>query len=111
MYTTKITLGNGAYGYLSLLTSEHNNTLRLKRLKRVNVRHGHGVNDNGNGKGNRKGPTLKSLTRSIAALATKFDKFNFPDDDDESSEKEEGTYNRSNAVLTHEIKKKKRGGN
>jgi hypothetical protein len=70
---------------------------------------------NGNEKGNGKGPTLKSLNRSIVALATKFDKFNLPndddDDDDESSEEEEGTSNHSNAALTHQSKKKKRGGN
>jgi hypothetical protein len=35
---------------------------------------------------------LKSLTRSIAKLATKFDKFNLPDDYDESSEEEEGRF-------------------
>jgi hypothetical protein len=45
-------------------------------------------------------------------LDTKFDKFNLPDDDDdETSEEEEGTSNRSNAALTHQIKKNKRGGN
>jgi hypothetical protein len=95
------------------LTPEQNNMLRLKCLKRGHVGNGHGGNGNGTGKGNGKGPTLKSLTRSIAALATKFDKFNFTDDDDddESSEEEEGTSNRSNADLTRQSKKKKRGGN
>jgi hypothetical protein len=46
-------------------------------------------------------------------LATKFDKFNLPndDDDDESLEEEEGTSKRSNTALTRHIKKKKRGGN
>jgi hypothetical protein len=53
---------------------------------------GHGGNGNGTGNGNGKGPTHKSLTRSIAVLATKFDKFNLQDDDDDkSSEEEEGT--------------------
>jgi hypothetical protein len=90
-----------------VLTPEQKNTLRLKRPKRGHVGNGHG----GNGKGNGKGPTFKSLTHSIAALATKSDKFNLPDDDDESSEEEEGTSNRSNADLTRQIKKKKRGVN
>jgi hypothetical protein len=95
------------------LTPEKKNTLRLKRLKRVHVGNVHGRGVNGNGKGNGKGPTLKSLNRSIAALATKFDKFNFPNDDDddydddddddddddnESSDEKEGSSNRSNAA-------------
>jgi hypothetical protein len=44
-----------------------------------------------NGKGNRKVPTLKSLTRSIVALGAKFDKYSIPinDDEDEYSEEEE----------------------
>jgi hypothetical protein len=42
----------------------------------------------------------------------KFDKFNLPnDDDDESLEEWEGTSNHSNAALTHQSKKKNRGGN
>jgi hypothetical protein len=89
------------------LTPDQKNTLRLKRLKRGHVGNGHG----GNGKGNGKGPMLKSLTRSIAGLATKFDKFNLPDDDDESSEEEEGISNRSNADLNRQRKKKKRDVN
>jgi hypothetical protein len=94
------------------LTHENNNALCIKRLKNGHVGNGHGGNDNGTGKGNGRGPTLKSLTRSIAALATKFDKFSLPDDhDDKSSEEEEGTSNRSNASLTRQRKKKKRGGN
>jgi hypothetical protein len=98
-------------------TPEQKNTLRLKSLKPGHVGNGDDGNGNGNGKGNGKGPTLKSLTRSIAALATRFDKFNLPDDDDdESSEDEEGTSNRSNADLNRQSKnnnnkKKKRGGN
>jgi hypothetical protein len=69
------------------LTPAEKNTLHLKRLKRGHVGNGHGGNGNVTGKGNRKGPTIKSLARSIAALATKFDKFSLPDDDydDESS--------------------------
>jgi hypothetical protein len=59
--------------------------LRLKRLKRGHVVNGHEGNGNGNGKYNGKGPTLKSLTHSIAALATKFDKFNLSDDDYDAS--------------------------
>jgi hypothetical protein len=99
------------------LTPEQKNTLRLKRLKCRHVGNGHGGSGNGNGKCNGKGPNLKSLNRSIATLATKFDKFNLPndddddDDDDESSEEEEGTSNRSNAALTLQINKKKHGGN
>jgi hypothetical protein len=91
------------------LTPDHKNTLRLKRLQCGHVGNDHCENDNGNG----KGPTIKSLTRSIVVLATKFDKFNLPndDDDDESSEEEEGTSNRSSASLTRQRKKKKRGGN
>jgi hypothetical protein len=86
----------------------------LERLKRGPVGNGHGGNENGNGsgKGNKKGPTIKSLTRSIATLDNKFNnKLNFPDDDYESSEEEEGTSNRLNAALTCQIKNKKRGGN
>jgi hypothetical protein len=88
--------------------------LLLKRLNHGHVGNGHGGNGhggNGNGEGNWKGPTLKSPTRSIVALATKFDKFNLPDDDDESSEEEEGTSNHSNADLTPQSKNNKRGGN
>jgi hypothetical protein len=67
------------------LTPEQKNTLRLKRMKLGHVGNGHDGNGNGNGKGNGKGPTLKSINRSIAALATKFDKFNLPNDDDDES--------------------------
>jgi hypothetical protein len=55
------------------------NVLRIKRLKRGHV----GKCHTGNGKNSGKGPTIKSLTRSIAALTTKIDKFIVPDDDDE----------------------------
>jgi hypothetical protein len=86
------------------LTPDQKNTPRLKRLKRGHVGKGHSGNgngsDNGNGNGNgkniRKGPKIKSLTRSIAALTTKIYKFSLPDDDeeeDEYSEEEEGTSN------------------
>jgi hypothetical protein len=73
------------------LTPDQKNTLRLKRLKRGHVGNGHGGNGNGTGtgKGNGKGPMPKSLTRSIAALATKFEKFSLPDDDDDESSEEE----------------------
>jgi hypothetical protein len=103
------------------LTPDQKNTLHTKWLKREHVGNGHGGNGYGNGKCNDKGPNLKSLNRSIAALATKFDKFNLPNDDDdedddddyddESSEEEEGTSNCSNAALTRQSKKKNRGGN
>jgi hypothetical protein len=87
------------------LNPEHKNTLCLKHLKLGHVGNVYGVNG--------KGPTLKSLNRSIAALATKFDKFNLPNDDDdnESSEEEEGTCNRSNAARNCQRKKKKHDGN
>jgi hypothetical protein len=50
------------------------NTLHLKHLKRGHVGNYRGGNGNVTGKGNGKGPMLKSLTCSIAALATKFEK-------------------------------------
>jgi hypothetical protein len=96
------------------LTPDQKNTLRLKCLKRCHVRKGHTGNGNINGKNSGKGATLKSLTRSIAALITKIDKFSFPDDDDdedEYSDKGEGTSNRSNAALNSQSKKKKYGNN
>jgi hypothetical protein len=99
------------------LTPDQKNMLkikRLKRLKRGNVGKGHTGNDNGNGKNRGKGATIKSITRSIAALSTKIDKLSLPDDDDdedESSDEEEGTPNRSNAALTLQSKKKKCGNN
>jgi hypothetical protein len=52
------------------MTPEQKNTLYLKRLKLSRVGNCHGGGDTGNGKGNSKGPTLKSLNRSIVALAT-----------------------------------------
>jgi hypothetical protein len=61
---------------------DQKNTLRLKRLKRGHFGKGHTGKGNGNGKISAKGSTIKSLTRSIAALSTKIDKFSFPDDDD-----------------------------
>jgi hypothetical protein len=63
------------------LTPDQKNTLRLKCLKHGHVGKGRTVNDNGNN--SEKGATIKSLTRSIAALSTKIDKFSLPDDDDE----------------------------
>jgi hypothetical protein len=96
------------------LTPDQNNTLRLKRLKRGHVGKSHTGAGNNNGRNNGKGATIKSLTRSIAALSTNIDKFSLPDDDDdedESSDEEEGTSNRSNAALTRQNKKKKLGKN
>jgi hypothetical protein len=90
------------------LTPDQKNMLRLKRLKRGHVGKGRTGNGNGNGKNSGKGATIKSLTRSIAALSTKTDKFSLPDDDhdeDESSDEEEGTSNLSNAALTRQSKK------
>jgi hypothetical protein len=88
------------------LTPDQKNTLRLKRLKRVHV----GKIHTGAGNNNGKAVTIKSLTRSIAALITKIDKFSPPEDnedEDESSDEEEGTSNRSNAALTRQKKKKR----
>jgi hypothetical protein len=98
------------------LTPDQKNTIRLKRLKRVHVGKSHTGSGNKNGMNNGKCATIKSLTRSIAALSTKIDKFSLPDDDDdededESSDEEEGTSNRPNAALTLQNKKKKRGTN
>jgi hypothetical protein len=62
------------------LTPDQKNTLRLKRLKRGHVGKSHTGAGNNNGKGNGKAVTIKSLTRSIAALSTKIDKFSLPDD-------------------------------
>jgi hypothetical protein len=96
------------------LTPDQKNMLRLKRLKRDHVGNGHTVNGNSNGKNNGKGATIKSLTRSIAALSTKIYKFSLPEDDDdedESSDEEEGTSDCSNAALTHQSKKNKCGTN
>jgi hypothetical protein len=100
------------------LTPDQKNTLSIKRLKRGHVGKIHTGTGNNNGKNNGKGATIKSLTRSIAALSTKIDKFSLPDDDedededeDESSDEEEGTSNRSNAALNQQNKKKKRGNN
>jgi hypothetical protein len=63
------------------LTPDQKNTLRLKRLRRGHVGKSHTGTGNNNGKNNSKGAKIKSLTRSIAALSTKIDKFSFPDDD------------------------------
>jgi hypothetical protein len=85
------------------LAPDQKNALRLKHLKHGHVGKSHTGDGNNNGKNNGKAVTIKSLTRSIAALSTKIDKFILPDDDedeDESSDEEEGTSNRSNAALT-----------
>jgi hypothetical protein len=100
------------HGY-NALTPDQKNTLRSKRLKRGHVGKSHTGSGNNNGKNNGKGVTIKkSLTRSIAALNTKIDKFSLPhdnEDEDESSDEEEGTSNRSNAALTRQSKKNKHG--
>jgi hypothetical protein len=96
------------------LTPDQKNTLRLKRLKSGHVGKSHTGAGNNNGKGHGKTVSIKSLTRSIAALSTKIDKFSLPDDnqdEDESSDEAEGTSNRSNAALTRQSKKKKRASN
>jgi hypothetical protein len=96
------------------LTPDQKNKLRLKRLKRGHVGKSHTGSGNNNGKNNGKSVTIKSLTRSIAALSTKIDKFSLPDDnedEDEYSDEEEGTSNHSNASLTRQSNKKKHGTN
>jgi hypothetical protein len=96
------------------LTPDQKNTLRLKCLRRGHVGKIHTGSGNNNGKSNGRAVTIKSLTRSIAALSTKIDKFSSPDnneDEDESSDEEEGTSNRANAALTRQSKKKKRANN
>jgi hypothetical protein len=93
------------------LTPEQKNTLMLKCLKRGHVGKSHTGAGNNNGKSNGKSVTIKSLTRSIAALGTKIDKFSLPndnEDEDEYSDEEEGTSNRSNTALTLQSKKNKR---
>jgi hypothetical protein len=52
------------------LTPDQKTTMRIKRLTRGPVGKGHGGNVNGTGRSNGKGPTVKSLTHSIAALTT-----------------------------------------
>jgi hypothetical protein len=96
------------------LTPDQKKTLRLKRLNRGHVGKSHTGVGNNNGKNNGKAVPIMSLTRSIAALSTKIDKFSLPDDnedEDESSDEEKGTSNRSNAALNRQIKKKIRGTN
>jgi hypothetical protein len=97
------------------LAPDQNNTLMLKRLKRGHFGKGHTENGNDNGKNSGKGTTIKSLTRSIAAMSTKIDKVSLPGDDeeeeDESSDEEEGTSNCSNSASTRQSKKKKRDSN
>jgi hypothetical protein len=51
--------------------------------------------------------SIKSLIRTVAAMTTKFDKFNIPDDDDEYSGEDEASPNRSNYVLARQNKKGK----
>jgi hypothetical protein len=88
------------------INPDQKNILRLKRLKRGHFGKNHTGTGNNHGKKNGKSVTIKSRTRSIAALSTKFDKFSLPDDNedaDESSDEEDGTYNCSNAALTWQI--------
>jgi hypothetical protein len=68
------------------LTPDKKNTIRLKRLKRGHVGKIHTGAGNNNGKNNGKAVTIKSLTRSVAALSTKIDKFSLPDDNEDESE-------------------------
>jgi hypothetical protein len=73
------------HGY-NALTPEQNNMLRLKRLKRGHDGKDHGGNGHGTGRSSGKGAMMKSLTRSIAALTTKIDKFSLPGDDEDEDE-------------------------
>jgi hypothetical protein len=96
------------------LIPDKKNTLRLKHLKCGHVGKSHTGAGNNNGNNTGKCVTIKSLTRSIAALSTKIDKLSLPnenEDEDESSEEEEGTSNSSNASFTRQSKKNKRGTN
>jgi hypothetical protein len=96
------------------LTPDQKNTLRRRRLKRGHDGESHTGDGNNNDKKNGKAVTIKSLTRSIATLSSKIDKFSLPDDNedgDEYSDEEEGTSNLSNAALTRQSKKKKRDNN
>jgi hypothetical protein len=52
------------------LTPDQKNTLRLKSIKHGHVGKSHTGTGNNNGKNNGKGATIKSLTRSIAAMST-----------------------------------------
>jgi hypothetical protein len=85
------------------LIPDQKKTLRINRIKRGHIGKSHTGAGNNNGKNYGKGETIKSLTRYVAALITKVDKFSLPDDNEdkyESSDEEEGTSNRSNAALT-----------
>jgi hypothetical protein len=96
------------------LTPDQNNTLRLKRLKAGHVGKSHTGAGNNDGKNNGKADTIKSLTRSIAALSTKIDKFSSPEDNqDEDESPDEGAVssNLSNAAFTLQRKKNKRATN
>jgi hypothetical protein len=57
--------------------------VRLKRLKRGHVGKSNTGAVNNNGKINGKAVTIKSLTRSIAALNTNIDKLSLPDDNED----------------------------
>jgi hypothetical protein len=96
------------------LAPDQKNTISLQRLKPGHVGKSHTGTGNNNGKNNRKGATINSLARSIAALSTKIDKFSLPDDnddEDETSDDEEGTSNCSNADFNRQSKKNKCGNN
>jgi hypothetical protein len=68
------------------LTPDHKNTLRLKHLKRGHVEKSHTGGGNNNGKNNGKAASIKSLTRSIAALSTNIDKLSSPEDNEDEDE-------------------------
>jgi hypothetical protein len=95
------------------LSSEQNNTLRLKCIQRGhvgNTQGGGGKDGKGGGKSSHA-HNIKSIQHTSDALDTKFDKFNLPDDDDDDMlEDEDGAdvSNHSNQALTCQTKK--RGG-
>jgi hypothetical protein len=66
------------------LTPDQKNTLMLNSLKRGHVGKSHTGAGNNNVKS--KAVTIKSLTRSIAALSTNIDKFSLPDDNEDEDE-------------------------
>jgi hypothetical protein len=93
------------------LSSEQKNSLNLNHIKPGHLGKEQGIGGNG-GKGGGKinhAHTLKSMQRAIAALSTRFDKFNLPDDGDNDTSKDEDgddASNCSNQALTRHTKKR-----
>jgi hypothetical protein len=92
------------------LSSEQNNTLRLKSVKGVHVGKTQGSVGKVGGK-SIHAQNIKSMERTRAVLGANFDKFNLPDDDDDETSEDKDGYdasNCSNQALTRNTKK--RGG-